>query len=676
MTDLRIVDAPVLLQESITDDVKMPTGGLGNFSVRLGDIVWYVVTKENLASKSYVDLSSKGVKDKLDNHIADKANPHQVTKEQVGLGNVDNTADIDKPVSNAVNSAISTATNDMATKAYVNQKYNLKADKATTLSGYGIADAYNKNETYASVSTARTSTYPSTINPALIKNPDGLPIYDSVLRKLYIASDTAINTKDGAIDIADSEIDIGTKLLAFATSLVKVYYDKATKAFVVYRWNTVLTALEESTFYLFCTVRDDMGWGGAGALSIGGTFDYKIDICHNHVPSSRNKASIISGMNTTNAATNFPNYNSTAHTLTLAQDTVLRYMSHIWIISQPLTIDLSAVGTSAMVVYWDVIANTFNVRRYDYILKATEAYRWVVLCVVRDRGVNSPLANNIALDIGCPYSINGVLFGIVASGGSSENGVVQNRLDDTVKAVAHRGYSAEAPENTLPAYVLAKKKGYSYCETDINFTSDGVPMLLHDDSINRTSTGQGNLRDLTYAQVRTYDFGAWKGAQYAGTKIPTFEEFLQLCFKLGLHPYCEWKQGLPITNERAQLLANIVRSCGMRGKMTYISFSYDALVKLMEFDPYARLGFLASADTNTINMTNALKTGTNQVFLDCDYGSLSREDMTYAQSKDVPVEIWTVNDSTVLANYAKWGVSGITTDSLNVRQILNASEGI
>ena len=149
MADLRIVDAPVLLQESITDDVKVPTGGLGNYAIRLGDLVWYVVTKEQLANKSYVDLSSKGVKDSLDVHIADKANPHKVTKEQVGLGNVDNTADIDKPVSNAVNSAIITATTDMATKAYVNQKDNLKADKATTLSGYGITDAYTKDETYS-----------------------------------------------------------------------------------------------------------------------------------------------------------------------------------------------------------------------------------------------------------------------------------------------------------------------------------------------------------------------------------------------------------------------------------------------------------------------------------------------------------------------------------------------
>ena len=159
MADLRIVDAPVLLQESITDDVKMSTGGLGNYALRLGDLLWYVVTKENLASKSYVDTSSKGVQDKLDIHVSDKTNPHQVTKQQVGLGNVDNTADIDKPVSNAVNSAIITATTDMATKTYVNQKDNLKADKATTLNGYGITDAYTKDEINTSISLKADTSY-------------------------------------------------------------------------------------------------------------------------------------------------------------------------------------------------------------------------------------------------------------------------------------------------------------------------------------------------------------------------------------------------------------------------------------------------------------------------------------------------------------------------------------
>lgn len=133
MADLRIVDAPVLLQESITDDVKMPTGGLGNYAIRLGDLVWYVVAKEQLASKSYVDNSSKGVQDKLDIHVSAKDNPHQVTKTQVGLGNVDNTADIDKPVSNAVESALLA-----------------KADKT---------DTYTKSETDSKISTLSSTTY-------------------------------------------------------------------------------------------------------------------------------------------------------------------------------------------------------------------------------------------------------------------------------------------------------------------------------------------------------------------------------------------------------------------------------------------------------------------------------------------------------------------------------------
>ena len=133
MADLRIVDAPVLLQESITDDVKMPTGGLGNYAIRLGDLVWYVVAKENLASKSYVDNSSKGVQDNLDNHIANKNNPHEVTKEQVGLGNVDNTADIDKPLSSATINALSE-----------------KSDKA---------DTYTKSETNSKISALSNTTY-------------------------------------------------------------------------------------------------------------------------------------------------------------------------------------------------------------------------------------------------------------------------------------------------------------------------------------------------------------------------------------------------------------------------------------------------------------------------------------------------------------------------------------
>ena len=93
--------------------------------------------------------------------------------------------------------------------------------------------------------------------------------------------------------------------------------------------------------------------------------------------------------------------------------------------------------------------------------------------------------------------------------------------DRSVKGVNHRGYSTVAPENTLPAYVLSRKMGFQYAECDVSFTSDGVPVLLHDSTIDRTSDGSGSIGSLTLEEVRQYDFGSWKGEQYAGTKIPT-----------------------------------------------------------------------------------------------------------------------------------------------------------
>ena len=154
MADLRIVDAPVLSQESITDDVKMPTGGLGNFSIRLGDIVWYVAAKENLASKGYVDLSSKGVKDSLDEHISDKNNPHNVTKAQVGLGNVDNTADIDKPVSNAVKSNLLSKADKIDTYTKIETDNKISTLSSTTYAGHkGYATLADAQAAQASLPT-------------------------------------------------------------------------------------------------------------------------------------------------------------------------------------------------------------------------------------------------------------------------------------------------------------------------------------------------------------------------------------------------------------------------------------------------------------------------------------------------------------------------------------------
>ena len=129
MADLRIVDAPLLSIVKGTE--KIPTGGEGNFSVSVNQVADFAKSKWFLATEEYVDNAVGNVQADLNLHKNNSSNPHGVTKLQVGLGNVDNTADLDKPVSNATQSAIITANSGKADKSYVDSQDQLKADKNT-----------------------------------------------------------------------------------------------------------------------------------------------------------------------------------------------------------------------------------------------------------------------------------------------------------------------------------------------------------------------------------------------------------------------------------------------------------------------------------------------------------------------------------------------------------------
>jgi glycerophosphoryl diester phosphodiesterase len=85
--------------------------------------------------------------------------------------------------------------------------------------------------------------------------------------------------------------------------------------------------------------------------------------------------------------------------------------------------------------------------------------------------------------------------------------------------IAHRGASADAPENTLPAFRLAWAAGTTWVEADVQPTADAVPVLLHDDTVDRTTDGSGAVRELTAARLADLDAGSWKGAPPTG--VPT-----------------------------------------------------------------------------------------------------------------------------------------------------------
>ncbi len=248
--------------------------------------------------------------------------------------------------------------------------------------------------------------------------------------------------------------------------------------------------------------------------------------------------------------------------------------------------------------------------------------------------------------------------------------------DYAVKAINHRGYNCFAPENTLPAYELSAKKGYKYVECDVEFTSDMVPVLLHDEYIDRTSNGSGNIHNMTLKQARQYDYGSWTAnPAYYGTKIPTLEEFIVLCKELNLHPYIEIKwTSYNITAQHAKLMVDIVKKHGMEDNVTWISFNWQWLSLIADQDNTARLGIVKKDELTDehINQAKTLKTKTSgEVFMDVYHtqGRPGAVSLTKAKAAGIPLEVWTADGEENIKALDAY-VTGVTTECSNVGKIL------
>lgn len=248
-------------------------------------------------------------------------------------------------------------------------------------------------------------------------------------------------------------------------------------------------------------------------------------------------------------------------------------------------------------------------------------------------------------------------------------------LHENVKSVNHAGWY-KAPENTLVAYKQSKLQGFQYVECDVQFTSDNVPVLLHDNTINRTARNADgtaisediDIVSITYAQAQEYDFGFSKGSEYTGTKIPKLEDFLILCRNLGLHPYIEIKSRNEVTSALVKSCVDLVKACGMQGKVTWISFSSGVLNWVKNNDPSARLGYVASnINATKISTAESLKTDSNEVFIDSS--TYTAEEIALCVAANIPLEIWTIDIASTIKSADPY-ITGVTSSKFIASKIL------
>ena len=363
------------------------------------------------------------------------------------------------------------------------------------------------------------------------------------------------------------------------------------------------------------------------------------------------------------ANSTYPSIDTTAKTFTIPVDTVLidKRLTNGYAAIPATVCDYSSISSTAIMFAWDVDNATVTAMAYG----AQPNYeKHIILCTLRTtKGL---------VGSAIPIMVDGQLYGKVNLDHINQGSVWKN---ENIKGINHRGYTVVAPENTLPAFKLSKDMGFEYVETDVRFTSDGVPVLLHDATINRTArnsdgteiSGTVNIADITYAQASSYDYGIWKGSAYAGTPIPTFAQFLKACRRLGLRPYIELKAG---TQAQVEGLVDTAIASGFKGLCTWISYNDEYLTYVKNHASGERLGLVADTYSSAlINTINSLKTPDNEVFLDMTVLSPINSTVVEALiSAGIALECFINGNYSIIG--ANSYITGITTDSGNVGQYM------
>ncbi|PAD36837.1 glycerophosphodiester phosphodiesterase [Terribacillus saccharophilus] len=210
----------------------------------------------------------------------------------------------------------------------------------------------------------------------------------------------------------------------------------------------------------------------------------------------------------------------------------------------------------------------------------------------------------------------------------------------STKIFAHRGASKYAPENTMAAFRLAELMQADGIETDVQLTKDQVPVIIHDETINRTTNKRGLVRNLTYEELRQTDAGAWFSRDYAGEKIISLDVFLQWIKKTPMLLNLELKTNkFPYPG-----IEKIVLQCltyhGMKDRTTISSFNTDTILRFSALDNEIDTGFLTSRRPRQLF---SLMEEIGAKALHPKYRLLNKKLIQDCLQHQVPIRVYTVN---------------------------------
>jgi glycerophosphoryl diester phosphodiesterase len=253
-------------------------------------------------------------------------------------------------------------------------------------------------------------------------------------------------------------------------------------------------------------------------------------------------------------------------------------------------------------------------------------------------------------------------------------------VEEQPLVIGHRGASAYAPENTLASIDKAARLGIPWVENDVQRTKDGELVVIHDDDLQRTTDVEEvfpcrtswKVKDFTAAEIARLDAGSWFSPRYAGTRVPTLEQYMRrvehnhqkLLLEIknpDLYPGIERQTLKLLSNEgwldRRQLADRLIVQ----------SFSADSLRIVHDLKPAVRTGFLGTPRVSDLPAYASFTDGINPSFGSISMGYVAAvHAFTGPHGKPLNVFTWTVNDANTARRAVRYGVDGIITNEPDV----------
>lgn len=293
-----------------------------------------------------------------------------------------------------------------------------------------------------------------------------------------------------------------------------------------------------------------------------------------------------------------------------------------------------AVYAALSVAYYQYGNRRFHTERWDFDYPARGSMNRRTMAVILTAVVG----------VGLFY-----IYDLVRNGSElSEELLIETEI------TAHRGSSRTAPENTIPAIEAAVEEMADSVEIDVQMTADGVVVLGHDASLKRVAGVNRSIASMTFEELEKLDVGSWFSSEYAGTRIPSLSEVLELCSqKTSLNIEIKY---VGKNSELPEKTAEMVREYGMENQCVITSTNLSYLKRVKEALPEIRTGYIISAAYGNFYSSEDVD------FISIRSGFVTSALMQNAHEQGKAVYAWTVNTKSELERLTLLGVDGIITD--------------